>query len=597
MGPGAERTEERAEVKYRDYQNRAIDAVFHQWKDVRSTLLVMPTGTGKTVTFAGILQRAYPKRALVIAHREELIFQAQEKIQQITGWNVAIEMGELHADLPDGCLFGGPQVVVSTIQTQTAGGDGLGRMSKFLPEQFGIVVVDEGHHGTSASYRRVMEYYGQNPDIKFLYVTATPDRADEEALGQVCESVAMDYEILDAIHDGWLVPVDQRFVVVQGLDFSGVRTTAGDLNGADLAAVMEEEKNLHGVVGPTLDIIGTRRTLVFAASVAQAERMSEVFNRHRPGCSAWICGKTPKDARRAVLRDFSDGKLQVVCNVGVLTEGFDNPSVEVIVMARPTKSRSLYAQMAGRAIRPLEEIAHELNDVPDAEARRAMIAASRKPRCEIVDFVGNSGRHKLITTADILGGKVSDKAKEKAVERAQKDGEPVRMDEALDTAEAEVQTEEKAEAARRARLKARAQWEAQNVDPFDTFQIQPDRARGWDAGRKLTDKQLAFLAKQGIDASAMPYAQGRQLVTELFRRFDEKLCTFKQAKLLRKYNLPSNVTMDVARQLIDAVASSGWKRPANADAILTGAAAAPAFKMPTARPATISTSAGDGMPW
>jgi superfamily II DNA or RNA helicase len=583
-------------VKYRDYQTRAMDAVFREWKTVRSTLLVFPTGTGKTVTFAGILQRAYPKRALVIAHREELIFQAQAKIQQITGWNVAIEMGELHADLPEGCLFGGPQVVVSTIQTQTAGGDGLGRMSKFLPEQFGVVVVDEGHHGTSASYRRVMDYYGQNPDIKFLYVTATPDRADEEALGQVCESVAMDYEILDAIHDGWLVPVDQRFVVVKGLDFSGVRTTAGDLNGADLAAVMEEEENLHGVVGPTLEIIGQRRTLVFAASVAQAERMSEVFNRHRPGCSAWICGKTPKDARRAVLRDFSDGKLQVVCNVGVLTEGFDNPSVEVIVMARPTKSRSLYAQMAGRAIRPLEEIAHKLNDVQDAAARRAMIAASRKPGCLIVDFVGNSGRHKLITTADILGGKVSDKAKQKAVEKAQKDGESVRMDEALDAAEAEVVTEEKAEAARRARLKARASWEAQNIDPFDTFQIQPDRARGWDAGRKLTDKQLAFLAKQGIDASAMPYAQGRQLVTELFRRFDEKLCTFKQAKLLRKHNLPSNVTMDVARQLIDAVAANGWRRPANTDAILTGHAP-PAFPMPTRAPATISTAASDGIPW
>jgi len=584
-------------VKFRDYQTRAMDAVFHQWKDVRSTLLVMPTGCGKTVTFAGILQRAYPKRGLVIAHREELIFQAQSKIQQITGWNVAIEMGELHADLHDG-MFGGPQAVVSTIQTQTTGGDGLGRMSKFLPEQFGVVVVDEGHHGTSASYRRVMDYYGQNPDIKFLYVTATPDRADEEALGQVCESVAMDYEILDAIHDGWLVPVDQRFVVVQGLDFSGVRTTAGDLNGADLAEVMEEEKNLHGVVGPTLEIIGDRRTLVFAASVAQAERMSEVFNRHRPGCSAWICGKTPKDARRAVLRDFSDGKLQVVCNVGVLTEGFDNPSVEVIVMARPTKSRALYAQMAGRAIRPLDEIAHLLNDVPDAEARRAMIAASRKARCEVIDFVGNSGRHKLITSADILGGKVSDKAKKKAVERAQKDGKAVRMDEALDAAEAEVVSEEKAEAARRARLTARAQWAAQNVDPFDMFQIQPARARGWDAGRKLTEKQLAFLAKQGIDASNIPYAQGRQLINEIYRRWDAKLCTFKQAKLLRKFNLPSNVTMDVARQLIDAVASSGWKRPANAEAIIAGAhAAAPAFRMPTRRPATISTAAGDGMPW
>jgi type I site-specific restriction endonuclease len=304
-----------------------------------------------------------------------------------------------------------------------------------------------------------------------------------------------------------------------------------------------------------------------------------------------------------VLRDFSDGKLQVVCNVGVLTEGFDNPGVEVIIMARPTKSRSLYAQMAGRAIRPLDEIAHELNDVEDAAARRAMIAASRKPRCEIVDFVGNSGKHKLISTADLLGGKVSGRAIEKAVERAQKDGKDVRMDEALDAAEIEVQAEEKAEAARRARLTARAQWEAQNIDPFDTFQIQPARDRGWDSGRKLSDKQLAFLMKQGIDARNMSFAQGRQLVTELFKRFDQKLCTFKQAKLLRKHNLPPNVTMDVASKLIDAVKAAGWKRPANVDAILVGSAPrprAPIFPIPS-RPAqmaaAISTTTADGLPW
>jgi len=590
-------------MRLRDYQNNAIDSVFKEWETVRSTMIVLPTGTGKTCTFAGILQRAFPKRALVLAHREELIFQAKAKIEEITGWHVGIEMGDLRSDLPESGFFGGPQVVVSTVQTQTAGGDGLGRMSRFLPTQFGIVVVDENHHSVAASYRRVLNYYAQNPDLKILGVTATPDRADEEALGQVYESVAYDYEILDAIHDGWLVPVDQRFVVVQGLDFSHVRTTAGDLNGADLAGVMEEENNLHGVVSPSLEIIGNRRTLVFAASVAQAERMSEVFNRHRPGCSAWICGKTPKDNRRAVLRDFSDGKLQVVCNVGVLTEGFDNPGVEVIVMARPTKSRSLYAQMSGRATRPAEEIAHKLNDVADADARRALIAASNKKNCLIIDFVGNSGKHKLITTADILGGKVSDKAIELAVRKAKENGEAVRMDEALDAAETEVQAEEKAAAGRRARLTARAKWEAQNVDPFDTFQIQPARDRGWDSGRKLTDKQLAFLEKQGIDARNMPFAQGRQLVTELFKRFDQKLCTFKQAKLLRKYNLPPNVTMDVASKLIDAVKASGWTRPANAEAIIASAGSAPRPRAPIfpipSRPAQMAAaiSTTPGLPW
>ena len=579
-------------MKLRDYQNNAVDSIFKEWEDKRSTLVVMPTGCGKTICIGGVLRRAFPKRALVLAHREELIFQAKDKIEQMTGWHVGIEMGDLRADVPESGLFGGPQVVVSTIQTQTAGGDGMGRMSRFLPSMFGVVVIDEGHHGTADSYRRVLDYYSQNPDLKILGVTATPDRADEEALGQVFESVAYDYEILDAIHDGWLVPVDQRFVVVQGLDFSAVRTTAGDLNGEDLAEVMEEEKNLHGVVGPTLEIIGNRRTLVFAASVAQAERMAEVFNRHRPDCAAWICGKTPKDNRRAVLRDFSEGKLQVVCNVGVLTEGFDNPGIEVIVMARPTKSRSLYAQMSGRAIRPLDEIAHELNDMEDAEARRTMIKASRKPRCEIIDYVGNSGKHKLITTADILGGKVSEKAIDLAVRKAKENGEPVRMDEALDAAETEVQAEEKAEAMRRARLTARAKWEAQNIDPFDTFQIQPARDRGWDKNRKLSEKQMAMLAKQGIDASKMPFSQGKQLINELFRRWDSNLCSFKQAKLLRKYDLPVNVTRTVASALIDAVKTAGWRRPANAEAILAGGARS---VPPTARPQMMATV--EGLPW
>ena len=146
--------------------------------------------------------------------------------------------------------------MVSTIQTQASGGDGGGRMSRFDPRLFGVVVVDEGHHGTSSSYRRVLDWYKTNPDLRILGVTATPDRADEEALGQVYDTVAFDYEIEDAIKDGWLVPVTQQMVHVEGLDFSACRTTAGDLNGADLAQVMEYEENLHRVVSPAIEIGG-----------------------------------------------------------------------------------------------------------------------------------------------------------------------------------------------------------------------------------------------------------------------------------------------------------------------------------------------------
>ena len=545
-------------MNLRPYQSAAVRAVETEWRDHRSTLLVLPTGTGKTVVFSEIIRRAFPRRALVLAHREELVFQARDKVQAMTGWRVDVEMGQARAEMS--CMFGGPRVVVSTIQTQASGGDGGGRMTRFDPRMFGVVVVDEGHHSTSASYRRVLDWYTRAPDVRILGVTATPDRADEVALGQVYETVAYDYEIEDAIRDGWLVPVTQQMVHVEGLDFSTCRTTAGDLNGADLARVMEYEANLHRVVSPAIEIAGDRRTLVFASSVEHAERMAEMFNRHRPGMASWVCGKTDRDDRRKILADFAAGRVQVVCNCGVLTEGFDNPGVEVVIMARPTKSRSLYAQMAGRATRPDDSIAHDLNDHESPEARRALIEASEKPACLIVDFVGNSGKHKLCTSVDILGGKVSERARELAIKRL-KAGGPVRVDEAIAAGQAEAKDEEARDAARRARLTARAKWTAKTVNPFDVMDLQPVAERGWDRGKKLTDKQAGLLRKQGIEPDNMPYAQAKQLLNELFRRWDGGLCTFGQAKLLRKRGLPTNVTRDEAAATINAIAArEGWQK-------------------------------------
>ena len=466
-------------------------------------------------------------------------------------------MADRRADLSD--MFGGPRVVVSSIQTQASGGDGGGRMTRFDPRLFGVVVVDEGHHGVSASYRKVLNWYTQHDAVRVLGVTATPDRADEEALGQVYESVAFDYEIADAIHDGWLVPVRQQVVHVEGLDFSQCRTTGGDLNGGDLARVMEYEENLQRVVAPSVEIIGDRRTLVFAASVAHAERMCEMFNRHRAGMAAWVCGKTDKDERKRILGDFKSGAVQVVVNCAVLTEGFDNPAVEIVVMARPTKSRSLYAQMAGRALRPAECIARDLGDHESPDARRALIEASEKPSALLVDFAGNAGRHKLMTSVDILGGKVSDRVRELAVKRMD-GGKPMDVDEAIAAAKIEEEEERKREEARRAKLKARAKYHVSSVDPFDTFAIAPAPERGWDRGKQLTEKQANLLRKQGIEPDGMPYGQAKQLLNEMFRRWDGGLCSFKQAAILRKRGLPVNVTRDEASKMLDEIAHrEGWK--------------------------------------
>lgn len=541
----------------RPYQEQALEGIFRAWDEHASTLLVMATGTGKTEVFSEVIRRS-GKRAMVLAHRGELIWQAVKRIQGL-GIDCAVEMAELQADTN---IWTQPEVVVSTIQTQCAGNKGNGRMAFFKPEDFGLVIVDEAHHATSSTWRKTLNYYKQNPDLKVLGVTATPDRADEQALGQVFESVAFDYEILDAINDGYLVPIDQQMVVIEHLDFSAIRTTAGDLNGADLAAVMEAEKNLHGVVSASLEIIQDRQSVVFAVSVKQAELMAEIFNRHKPGMASWVCGKTPKDQRKQILRDFDNGDLQVVVNVGVLTEGWDSPNCEVIIQARPTKSRCLYSQMVGRATRPLPGLV----DMPmmDAEARREAIFNSSKPSMLVVDFVGNAGKHKLMTTADILGGKVSDAVVERA--KAACNGKPVRMDEALKNAERDLQKEieekKRREAARKARIVGQASYSSKYINPFAAFDLEPVKTRGWDTGKAISEKQRALLLKQGINPDGMPYAQARQVLNEMFRRWNGNLATVKQCNTLKRYGYDTkSLTKDQASQLMDALAKNNWRRP------------------------------------
>lgn len=546
----------------RHYQADAKTAVFREWESVPSTVVVQPTGTGKTVLFAAIIEACQPDRSLVLAHREELIWQAREKIEKFAKLDCEIEMGDIHANTSS--LFERCPVVISTVQTQASARGDRTRMSKFKPTEFNRIIFDECHHATARSYTNIQHYYKQNPAARFLGVTATPDRADEQALGQVFDSVAFVYEILDAIHDGWLVPVIQQFVHINGLDFSEVRTTAGDLNGADLAAIMDAEQNLQGVAGSTLEIIDDKRTIVFTATVKQAEMLSNIFNRHRSNMSNWLCGYTNKDLRRQMLADFKDNKFQVICNCGVLTEGYDDWGVECIAMARPTKSRALYAQMAGRGTRTVDGL---VDPIPDREARREAIARSAKPCCLIIDFVGNSGRHKLMTTADILGGKSSDEAIERAIKIAKERGGPVQMVELLDETEKDIIAESKArlaaEEARRSKLIAKVKFSTKIVNPFDAWDLDPVKERGWDQGRTLSEKQRHLLMKQGIDPDSMHYAAAKAVINEMFRRWDKHLCTLKQANLLKKHGFETHdLTVDQAKHLIDQIAANGWKRPA-----------------------------------
>jgi len=275
-------------MSLRDYQQQAVDGIFEHWQTHGSTMIVVPTGMGKTHIFGHVIKQMMQQgRCLIIAHREELIQQAVNKVGAIIGEDPVVEMADQFADRDR--YFGKSNVVVATVQTLNSSRNGTFRMDHFTPQDFVMVVRDEAHHCVSKTDRRAIEYFQQNENVKLLGVTATPDRHDEEALGQIFQSVAFEYEILQGIQEGWLVDIDQRMVHVHDLDFSTVRTKAGDFHGADLAKILEWERPLHEMVASTVDLVGDRKTLVFAHSVEQARRMAELLDSRYGKRAAFVC--------------------------------------------------------------------------------------------------------------------------------------------------------------------------------------------------------------------------------------------------------------------------------------------------------------------
>ena len=426
-------------------------------------------------------------------------------------------------------------------------------------------MIDEVHHATAASYRSVIDYFKSgNPDIKILGLTATPERSDEEALGQIFESVAFDYSVHQAIKDGWLVPVQQQLIDIQDLDFSHVRTTAGDLNARDLAIVMEAERNLYGICDATTREIKDRKAIMFTVSVKQAQLATDILNRYKTGMAVHASGKTPKEDRRRIMRDFSEGKFQILVNCNLVSEGFDVPDAELLIQARPTKSKLLYQQQLGRIMRPLPGTVDLIapNGAIPSVARRESIKNSRKPVATVMDFVGNAGKHKLIHAIDVLGGNISDKVRELAERELKKSGQPMQVDALVEEAEKlEREEKERQERARRAKLIAKATYTSRYIDPFDAFDIVAPADRAWDRSKALSEKQRALLTKQGLDPDRMNYTQGQAVLNELFNRWNNNLCSLKQAACLKRFGYETKeMTRERAGEIITELKANNWQR-------------------------------------
>jgi type I site-specific restriction endonuclease len=267
---------------------------------------------------------------------------------------------------------------------------------------------------------------------------------------------------------------------------------------------------------------------------------------------------TPDDVRVKMLDDYKNNRFQFLTNCGVATEGFDSPGIQVVVMARPTKSRALYTQMLGRGTRTVAEL---VDGLATALERRTAIAASAKPFCEIIDFVGNTGRHELVSTANILGGKYSDEVIAAAKrEIAEHDNESCDTEDVLRRAKARLEEEEaeRAEAAKRALIIGKATWSSSVNRPFVTLGINV-KDRGWD--KPATPDQHAFLAKNKFDSENLSANQAQAMIGEVLRRRKHHLASVRMAAILKRNGFSENMSMEKAKQIMDILASNRWRWP------------------------------------
>jgi len=378
--------------KPRPYQTEAINALTTGWATTANNRLavVLPTGAGKTVVFSNlILERlstlaARGERALVIAHREELLTQAADKIKAVAP---ALRVGIVKAERDE---HQDVDVVVASIQTLA-----VERRRQAITD-IGMVIVDECHHAAARSYMAVLEHFGAWRGTPVAGFTATMTRADG-GLADVWQEVVFTLDILDMIEDGYLCDVRGKRVIVPGLDLDSVKTRNGDLQEGQLGHALDDSGAAEVVAEAYRLHAGDRPGVVFTPTVETAKSMADAFTAAGiPAAPVW--GDMPKDDRAATLEKYKAGTIQVLTNCMVLTEGFDAPWTSCVVIARPTKSAGLYCQMAGRALRLSPE--------------------TGKTDALILDVMGASTRHRLASIVDLTGRDVVMQGEEQTLREA-----------------------------------------------------------------------------------------------------------------------------------------------------------------------------------
>lgn len=488
----------------RPYQKEAVDSIIDKWNAWQRELLVLPTGCGKTVVF-NTVAHGRPGNTLILAHRDELIEQARDKYYRMFGEPTGkIKASETSLE----------RVTVGSVQTM---------MRRDYSGQFGTVIVDEAHHTISDSYMNVL---GQFPKARVLGVTATPDRGDKKSLARYYEGIAYEYSLKQAVADGYLCNISARTVPLE-IDMSAVKVSCGDFQVDSVAKTLEPY--LPRIAEAIQEYASARKTVVFCPLISIAQELAGMI----PGARE-INGNSAD--RKETLEWFDKaGPGSVLCNAMLLTEGWDCPSVDCVVVLRPTKIRSLYAQMIGRGTR----------------------LSPGKENLLILDFLWLCQKHNLCKPASLVSDNENDI---KTVTRETEEEE-------IDLFDAMTDAEEQRRTALAEALARQQKKKSKLINPLEIFSLLDDIGLAdyeptfaWEEA-DATEKQIRALENFGVDAEGISKGYACQILDRLVSRSKEKKATIRQVQALRRFGYePIDWTFDQASAKMGQLAAFGWKR-------------------------------------